>query len=73
MGRPRGSKSWPPIVVEDHPPGCPRCDSTGRYALRIVRRDPLAGDGRRQLVRRRVICADCACRYTLLTWERRAA
>lgn len=73
MGRPRGSKSAPLIVVEDRPPGCPRCESTDRYVLRIVRRDQLAGDGRRQLVRRRVVCADCGCRFTLLSWERRAA
>lgn len=71
MGRPKGSKSWPAVVVEDRPPGCPRCQSTSRYVVRVVRRDTLAGDGRRHLVRRRVLCADCGCRYTLLTWEHR--
>lgn len=59
------------MVVEDHPAGCPCCDSTARYALRTIRRDALPGDGRQQLVRRRVLCVDCGCRYTLLSWERR--
>lgn len=72
MGRPRGAKSWPSIVIEDRPPGCPRCDSTARYVVRIVRRDTLAGDGRRRLVRRRVVCRDCGCRYALATWEFRS-
>lgn len=67
MGRPRGSTSWPLLIVTDFPPGCPGCGSTARYALRVLRRDPLT-DGRR-LVRRRVQCHDCGCRYTLLTTE----
>ena len=69
-GRPKNSRTSPEIVVEDRPPGCPRCQSTARLVLRIVRRDRLTGDGR-ELVRRRVLCQDCGGRYTLLTWERR--
>ena len=71
-GRPKHSKTTPEIVVEDRPPGCPCCQSTYRLVLRVVRRDQLAGDGR-ELVRRRVVCQDCGRRYTLLTWEQRAA
>jgi transcriptional regulator NrdR family protein len=58
-------------VVIDRPAECPRCGSTARRVLRIVRTDSIAPYPSLLAVRRRVICRNCDWRYTLLTLERR--
>jgi transcriptional regulator NrdR family protein len=58
-------------IVIDRPAECPQCGSTVRRVLRIVRTDRLEPYPCLLAVRRRVVCADCQTRYTLLTFERR--
>ena len=58
-------------VVIDRPAECPRCGSTARRVLRIVRVDSIDPYPTLSAVRRRVACRDCEWRYTLLTLERR--
>lgn len=58
-------------IVIDRPAECPRCGSTVRRVLRIVRTDRLEPYPALLAVRRRVVCSDCHTRYTLLTFERR--
>jgi transcriptional regulator NrdR family protein len=58
-------------IVNDWPAKCPRCGSTVRRVLRIIRTDQVDPDPDLLAVRRRVVCRDCHARYTLLTFERR--
>jgi hypothetical protein len=73
-GRPKGSKTAPPLVVVEVPAKCPRCGSVEREVEHTISDRPISGSdslGRpfTHVIHKRVRCTNCSQRYTLLRRE----